>query len=253
MEDKFKKYWRPCVPCPTGQALLSGATCLPPIPPIDAPSSSAGGITFGAAAHAPEPARAGVPTPRFDVPGPLMKTVRDPALSLIALSGVDPSGPVMVEVPLVLNNSAFTPVQVLTGWRIGYAGRYVRGDEYEPAEHSASFARALDKLRQAGAQLVAVDAQQVDDSLQFSVQSHNEIDRHVTENRLDALVSEGRSAAFHAACRSGYLGLFEPLEEGNRLWFYSAHWMRDHLRELVQSYRLLLQDHATLPPTPRVE
>ncbi|KAA8558803.1 hypothetical protein FX985_05166 [Pseudomonas extremaustralis] len=251
MEDKCRKYWRPCVPCPTGQALPSGATCPPSVPPTDAPSGSAGGITFGAAAHTPEPAGTGVPTPRFDVPGPLMKTVRDPALSLSALSGVDPSGPVMVEVPLVLNNSAFTPAQALTGWRIGYAGRYVRGDEYEPAEHSASFTRALDKLRQAGAQLVALDAEQVDDSLQFSM--HNEIDRHATENRLDALVSEGRSAAFHAACRSGYPGLFEPLEEGNRLWFYSAHWMRDHVRVLAQSYRLLLQEPVTLQPTPWVE
>lgn len=190
-------------------------------------------IAFGAA-HLP----GGVPMPRLDVPGPFMRTVRDPAWSLSALSGVDPSGPVMVEVPLVLNNSTFTAAPALSGWRVGFADRYLDEVRSTPIMHSSAFLHALETLRTAGAELVPVPAQQPDAAAHFSLHTLNEIDQRVTEHRLDVLVSEGQSAAFHAACRSGYPSLCEPMAAGGQLWFYGARWARDALAALVQGYRL---------------
>jgi len=113
----------------------------------------------------------------------------------------------------------------------------VRGNDQEPIEHSASFLEALGFLRQAGAQLVAVPAERADDGLRFTLHSRNEIDERVSEHRLDALVSESHSAAFHAACWSGYPSLGEPLGDGVTLWFYGAQWSKDSLKVLVQGYR----------------
>jgi hypothetical protein len=87
---------------------------------------------------------------------------------------------------------------------LGFAERYGRGGDHEPIEHRAPFRRALDILRQAGVQLLPVPAQRVDETLQFNLHTHNEIDELVNEHRLDALVSDSRSAAFHAACWHGY-------------------------------------------------
>ncbi|MBD8093169.1 hypothetical protein IFT48_24540 [Pseudomonas fluorescens] len=142
----------------------------------------------------------------------------------------------MVEVPLVLNNTSFTATQLLSGWRIGFADRYVQGDHREVAEHSKVLCAAFDLLRQAGAQLVPVDARREDSSLQFSLQS-NEIDDLVTVHRLDALVSDSESGAFHRACVSGYPSLSEPLGDGTTLWFYGARWSRDALPLLLHAYR----------------
>lgn len=235
MEEKCTKYWRAGMPCPAGLPLLSGSACSPSPPPHDPPSP--GSITFGVAAPNSEQPVVSVPTPRYDVPGPMMKTSRDPALSLMALSGIEPTGPLMVEVPLVQNNSTFAPTQALAGWRIGFAGRYVRVNNYQRVEQGAPFVRALDILREAGAQLVPVDVQWVDDTLQFTLQTHPEIDNYVIKHRLDAMVSEGESSVFHGACKRGYPGLCEPLEEGATLWFYSARWSRDSLATLVRVYR----------------
>lgn len=193
---------------------------------------SPGNIVFGA-----ERREGAAPIPGYNALAPLIKTVRDPALSLIALSGIDPTEPVMVAVPLVLNNTTSTTSQSLSGWRIGFAHQYVQGNHVEPVEHTATFCRALDILRQAGAQLVPVVAQRADDSLRFTLQSPNEIDDLVAKHRLDALVSEGQSAAFHNACKSGYPALCEPLEEGVKLWIYGARWARDSLPMLLRVYR----------------
>lgn len=143
----------------------------------------------------------------------------------------------MVEVPLVLNNTSYTATQMLAGWRIGFAGRYVCGGHAEPVEHSSALRRAFDTLRQAGAQLVAVDAQRANDSVEFTLQVINEIDDLVTRHRLDALVSDDLSSAFHDACLNGYPSLCEPLEDGVQLRFYGARWSRDSLTALVQAYR----------------
>lgn len=254
MEEKCRKYWRPCVPCPTGRAPSLSPDCAAPLTLSDTASetSSKGAIAFGTAPRVPERRGDGAFPPRLDVPGPLMKTVRDPALSLNALSGIDPSGPVMVEVPLVLNNSTFTAVQTLAGWRIGFAHRYVGPGEAEAICHSAAFLQALDTLRSAGALLVPVDSHRCDDANQFGLQAHNEIDACVSEHRLDAVVSDSTSAAFHGACRSGYPGLCESLADGTMLWFYGARWAGDRLMALVHVYRQLLQQ-AVLMPTPEGE
>ncbi|NWC45597.1 hypothetical protein HX788_14000 [Pseudomonas edaphica] len=142
----------------------------------------------------------------------------------------------MVEVPLVLNNTSFTASQMLSGWRIGFADRYVQGGHREAVEHSEALCAAFDLLRQAGAHLVPVDARREDSSLQFSLQS-NEIDDLMTAHRLDALVSGSESVAFHRACINGYPSLCEPLGDGAKLWFYGAQWSRDALPLLLHAYR----------------
>ncbi|WP_438869031.1 hypothetical protein [Pseudomonas sp. L1(2025)] len=189
------------------------------------------GIVFGAAQ-----AVGAAPIPGYNAPAFPARPARDPALSLAALSGIDPTGPVMVEVPLVLNNTRFTTTQLLSGWRIGFADRYVQSDHRETVEHSEALCAAFDLLRQAGAQLVPVDAYRQDNSLQFTLQS-NEIDDLVTAHRLDALVSGSESDAFHRACVSGYPSLSEPLGDGAKLWFYAARWSRDALPLLLRAYR----------------
>ncbi|AZF06924.1 hypothetical protein [Pseudomonas sp. R5-89-07] len=176
----------------------------------------------------------------------MIKPTRDPALSLIAISGVDPTEPVMVEVPLVQNNSAFSASPVLAGWRIGYASRYVRGGHTVPTDQSANLRRAFVILRHAGAQLVAVDAQRTDNPLE----SGKAIDELVASYRLDALVSDDQSAAFHAACRSGYPSACEVLDDGTRLWFYGARWAADRVNVLLRTYRQLVSPGA---PTMDIE
>lgn len=253
MDEKFRKYWRPCVPCPTGRAPSLSSGCIAPSTLSDNTNESLGkrGIAFGAVPRAYEHLVTGTSLPRLDVPGPLMKTVRDPALSLNALSGIDPSGPVMVEVPLVLNNSTFASVQTLAGWRIGFAQRYVGAGEAEAICHSAAFLQALNTLRSAGALLVPVESHRSDAANQFTLQTRNEIDACVSEHRLDAVVSESSSAAFHGACKSGYPGMCESMVDGTNLWFYGARWAGDRLMALVQVYRQLLQQTVLMPTSER--
>lgn len=235
MEGNCRKYWHLGMPCRPGQSLSLPENTVglePASTHSQSDGADPGSIVFSAEHH-----KGAAPIPGYNALAPLIKTVRDPALSLIALSGIDPTEPVMVEVPLVLNNTTFIETQLLSGWRIGFAGRYVRGGHVESVSHSEAFFRALDILRQAGAQLVAVDAQRADDTLHFNTQIRNEIDDLVIEHRLDALVSDGQSAAFHRACRSGYPSLCEPLAGGTKLWIYGARWSRDSLPTLLRAYR----------------
>lgn len=235
MDRDCRKNWQLGVPCRPGLALPASGEpgALESVaPPVKSDKVSPSGIVFGA--EHPEGA---VRIPGYNALAPQVKTVRDPSLSLIALSGIEPTGPVMVEVPLVLNNTTFSATRMLTGWRIGYAGRYVCNGNAEPVEHSRALSRAFDILRQAGAQLVAVDAWRADDSLQFTLQGINEIDDLVIRHRLDALVCDDLSGAFHDASLNGYPCHSEPLEDGMKLRFYGARWSRDSLTVLVQAYR----------------
>ncbi len=181
--------------------------------------------------------KGGVLIPGYNVPAIPIRPMPDPSLTLIALSGIDPEGPVMVEVPLVQNNSRFAAMQALAGRRVGYADRYGRGDGHEPIRHRAPFMRALDVLRRAGAQLIPVPAQRIDGTLTFKLHTHNEIDEIVNEYRLDALVSDSQSAAFHSACWSGYPRFGEALDGGATLWFYGARWSKESLAALALGYR----------------
>jgi hypothetical protein len=232
MEKDCRTHWQLGMPCHleplTGEEMSSAHVPVHSHPD----KANLAGVVFAA-----EHSRGVAPIPGYNTLAPLMRAVRDPALSLIAVSDVDPTGPVMVEVPLVLNNTTFTPSQMLSGWRIGFADRYVCGDHREPVEHSAALRRAFEVLRQAGAQLVPVDARRENYSLQFSLQRSNEIDELVTAHRLDALVSDEQSAAFHGACTNGYPSLCEPLEEGAKLWVYGARWARDALPTLLCAFR----------------
>lgn len=235
MDSDCRKYWHLGLPCPPGHSLpIAGQAAGLGLDSTETRlnDTSPRSIVF----DAQRPERA-APIPGYNALAPQIKTARDPALSLIALSGIDPTDPVMVEVPLVLNNTRFSDGQVLSGWRIGFAERYVHADRFEPLEHTAAFCQALDILRQAGAQLVPVEAQRGDESLQFTLQGRNEIDDLVTQHRLDALVSDGQSAAFHGACKSGYSSVCETLKDGTRLWMYGPRWSRDALPVLLLAYR----------------
>lgn len=232
MESKCTKYWRAGLPCPAGEpasvlAALSGLAATSSDP------ASPKAIAFGVDPHTPGKPEASVPIPGYDAPGLPLKPLRDPSLSLIALGGVDPSGPVMVEVPLVQNNTTFTGTHAVRGRRVGFAERFVDAQEQEPIEHNPSFLRALDVLRRAGAELVPVHAHRAN----HTPHARNEIDELAREYRLDALVSDSRSSAFHGACASDCPGIGEPLEDGATLWFYGARWAKDWLASLVQEYR----------------
>lgn len=237
MDDKCKPLWHAGIPCPVGHPVLGP---LESAALARALTDSPRGIDFGANPRSDVPTKVGVPIPGYDAPAFPLKPVRDPSLSLLALSGIEPAGEVMVEVPLVQNSTTFNADRALAGRRVGFAEQFVQGNRHEPIEHSTAFLRALDMLRRAGAQLVPVLAQRVDETLQFNLHTRNEIDDHTSEYRLDALVSDSRTAAFHAACWSGYPSLGEPLEEGATLWFYGARWSRDSLTALVREYRSLL-------------
>lgn len=234
--ENCRAHWRSGMPCRPGLSLPvteEAGSVEPAAESVYAKPEnlSRAGIVFGAAQVV-----GAAPIPGYNAPALPARPARDPALSLAALSGIDPTGPVMVEVPLVLNNTSFTASQMLSGWRIGFADRYVQGGHREAVEHSEALCAAFDLLRQAGAHLVPVDARREDSSLQFSLQS-NEIDDLMTAHRLDALVSGSESVAFHRACISGYPSLCEPLGDGAKLWFYGAQWSRDALPLLLHAYR----------------
>lgn len=245
MDGKCQKYWHVGMTCPTGQPVPVLAECSG-LATIANNHASPRGIDFGVEPLARENPGRGVPVPGYDAPSLPLKPLRDPSLSLIALSGVDPSGPVMVEVPLVENNTAFTADHALGGRRVGFAERFVDDHEHGRIEHNSSFLRALDILRRSGAELIPVAAHRANHTLH----TRNEIDELVRAFRLDALVSDSRSSAFHSACWSGYPGFGTPLEDGATLWFYGARWAKDWLPALVQGYQngRRLMDRQDEPP-----
>jgi len=201
---------------------------------IDSPSHQ-GCLEFGAMRHGP----------RFDIPGPLMRSVRDPAFSLSALSGVDPEGPVMVQIPPVADPGPFRDTPLLTGSRIGFASEYVLGNVRQSVEHSVHFSHVLAVLRAAGAQLLPVHALLMDDTRHFTLDQRNEINDRVTEHRLDLLVSDGQSRAFHRASAGGNPRICVPIgidAEGiaSVVWFYGAHWAGDRWAVLVQDCQQVL-------------
>ncbi|MGH8392562.1 MAG: hypothetical protein ACRESN_10025, partial [Pseudomonas sp.] len=152
MDDKSRKVTGPGVRClfkPSG----SGDSCTPqPCAPTASQGvvfgSHAAGTIVNSATHQGglEFGSTGGYGPRLDLPGPMMHSVRDPALSLIALSGVDPEGRVMVEIPPVADPGHLINTPPLAGSRIGFASEYVTGDVRKPAKHSPHFARVLDVL-----------------------------------------------------------------------------------------------------------
>ncbi|MBI6635112.1 hypothetical protein YA0871_20825 [Pseudomonas paralactis] len=226
MENKCSKYWRVGMACPPKQPAPELEERFASVPPSTDCAGSRG-IAFDAGAI---PASR-IPIPGYNAPALPLKPARDPSLSLIALSGLEPSGPVMVQVPLVHNNSAFSAAPTLSGRRVGFAQRW--GHDQAAIEHGAAFLHALDVLRRAGTNVVAVPARRADDPHPGG----NEIDELVHAYQLDALVADSQNAAFHDACWSGYPRLNEPLEDGAVLWFYGARWSKDSLAALVLGYR----------------
>ncbi|KAF1030943.1 MAG: hypothetical protein GAK37_01032 [Pseudomonas sp.] len=235
MDDTCSKWQRTGARCVIGQILSSE----PARAPLDKsfPATRQNGIAFGEEACPIEPALWPAPGPRFDVPGPMMHTRRDPALSLVAMSGVDPAESVMVEVAPVMPDTLVLQTHALVGWRVGFADRYVWGEAAPFPEHSSYFFQALETLRLAGAQLVPVPARAVEPGFHFTLDTRNEIDERVTEHRLDALVADAQCPAFHAACKPGNGALCVSTVEGTTIWFYSSRWAQDSLGVLVQVYQ----------------
>ena len=235
MSEDCKKLWRSGIPCFSGPPHASPGDLVDPgastATRARTDNASQGAIVFGAGR-----AEGAVLIPGYNALIPTIKPTRDPALSLIAVSGIDPTEPVMVEVPLVHNNSAFSAAPVLAGWRIGYVSRYVHDGHSEPTDQSATLHRVFATLRQAGVRLVAVSAQRTHDPLE----SGKAIDELVASHRLDALVSGDQSAAFHAACKHGYPNACQALEDGTTLWFYGARWAADRVSVLLRTHRQLI-------------
>ncbi|AZE74548.1 hypothetical protein C4K00_4346 [Pseudomonas synxantha] len=238
MDSHCKNLWKTGLPCAFGQPspVPVNAADVPATLLNVAPVS----IIFSTGQRA-----GNTPIPGYNALAPQINPGRDPALSLIAISGMDPTEPVMVGVPLVLNNTTFTASLELAGYRLGYAERYVQGKQAELVEHGAGLRRVFDTLRRAGAQWVAVDVQRDSDS----VQACHEIDELVADLRLDALVSDDPNAGFQHACRSGYPSVCETLEDGSKVWFYGARWAGDRLTALLRAYRQL-RPKFVLEPTP---
>ena len=249
MEEKCRTTLSPGTPCsvelPSALNAFTTMSCAPAGAMEHVPGSR-GGIEY-------QPATASAAQgPRFDIPGPMMKTVRDPSLSLIALSGLDPVGPVMVEVPPVMDNSATKSTPALADWRIGFADEYLHNDVREVVEHSNGFLQALEVLKAAGAEVVPVLALLPDSTAHFTLASSNEIDQRVSEYRLDALVSDGQSPAFHGYCKTGYPGVCQIFNDdlhGTKvvLWFYGARWARESLSALIRVYQQAMQVRADIP------
>jgi hypothetical protein len=269
MDDKCRKVVSTVVPCLFGQSLSGEGSVPASCAPVKGKASEAatarlvfgshaggaivdssphpGGLDFGIAGG-----HAGY-GPRFDIPGPMMRTVRDPALSLSALSGVDPEGPVMVEIPPVADAGHLRNTPSLAGSRIGFAREYVSGDVREALVHSAHFAHVLDVLRAAGAQLVPVHAHLADDRRYFTLDPGNEINDRITESRLDVLVSDSQSSAFHRTATAGnprMCVLTGTNADGawTSIWFYGAHWARDQVAALAQGCQQALSQ-STRPTT----
>lgn len=238
MDEKCRKLWRLGMACPPGQPLPLLAEPADGKPTSNSLGNDANrpGIAFGVEPRSQVPLERSAPIPGYNAPALPLKPVRDPSLSLIALDGIDPSGPVMVEVPLVQNNTTFTANPSSTGRRVGFADWFVQGKRREQIEHRASFLRALDILRRVNTQLVPVPALSPDETRR----TRNEIDDLMREYRLDALVCDSQCKAFHGACWSGYPGVSELLADGTTLWFYGARWAGDRVRGLAQVYRRAL-------------
>ncbi|NWA01682.1 amidase family protein [Pseudomonas gingeri] len=102
-----------------------------------------------------------VPASReLDSAGPITRSVRDAALMLNAMVGLDPQDPATAQVPVAKDYSALLKEDALKGKVIGYPSRFQPGSE-GLAEHPR-FAGAMAAMRAAGAQLVPVDLQPTD-------------------------------------------------------------------------------------------
>lgn len=257
MDEKSRKVPASGAPCLFKQP-VSGESSAPP---SCAPTACKGVVFGGKAAGAitdSAPPQGGLEFgissgygPRFDIPGPMMHTVRDASLSLIALSGVDPQAPVMVEIPPVADAGHLRHTPSLAGSRIGFASEYVAGGVRETIRHSAHFVLVLNALRAAGAQLVAVTARLADDTRHFTLDPGNEINDRVTENRLDGVVAAAHSATFEQASAAGNPSFCVPAgmdADGvaRVVWFYGAHWAGDRLAALVRGCRQVLE-HLEMP------
>ncbi|MDY7534964.1 hypothetical protein RGV33_25360 [Pseudomonas sp. Bout1] len=260
MDEKSRKVTASGAPCLFKQSVLGDSSvplpCAPTVSKGVVFGSDADGAIVNSAAYSGSLEFGAINGygPRFEMPGPMMRTVRDPSLSLIALNGVDPEGPVMVQVPPVADAGQWRSTLSLAGSRIGFACECVAGGVRETIQHSAQFARVLNALRMAGAELVPVQALVTDNARHFTLDSSNEINDRVAENRLDGLVSDAQSTAFHQASTAGNPSFRVPVGMGadgvsTVIWFYGAHWSAERLAALVLGCRNVL-GHLQMPTPP---
>ncbi|BBP78922.1 amidase [Pseudomonas sp. Ost2] len=96
----------------------------------------------------------------LDSAGPITRSVRDAALMLNAMTGLDPKDPATSQVPVAKDYSALLKEDALKGKVIGYPSRFQSGSQ--AMEDHPQFARALAAMKEAGAQLVPVDLPHTD-------------------------------------------------------------------------------------------
>ncbi|MHC8365733.1 amidase family protein [Pseudomonas sp. ZT5P21] len=95
-------------------------------------------------------------THKLDTPGPMARTVRDAALLLNAMTGIDPADP--VKKPHGLDNVDYTALlrpNALVGRRIGYPAKFDRSNL--PLLTDPDFSQALELMQAAGATLIPVE------------------------------------------------------------------------------------------------
>lgn len=189
---------------------------------------------------------------RLDVPGPMMRTVRDPSLSLSALSGLDDASPAIMVEPPDCEYGAVPKPLFLTGRRIGFASSYRAGSAVTWFEHPIGFSRTQDLLRAAGVQLVPLEVRwsqgllsgradaQLDDALPagFCTSPLNEL---LLEQRLDAWMCDAQQDIFPDAITDGYSRVLvssgsDPYGLSSSVLFYGARWGEVHLKALVRDF-----------------
>lgn len=190
---------------------------------------------------------------RLDVPGPMMRSLRDPSLSLSALSGLDDASPPIMVEPPDREFTALPKTQILSGRRIGFAKACRAASVVTRLEHCVSFLRVLDQLSAAGMHLIALevswspgvlpdgtDAQSIDTLPPgFCTSSLNEL---LLEHRLDAWVCDARLDIFPGAIRDGYSHVSVPTGSDIQglsfgVLFYGARWGEGPLKALVRDFQ----------------
>jgi amidase len=112
-------------------------------------------------------------THKLDTPGPMVRSVRDAALLLNAMTGNDPADP--INKPSGVNTTDYTALlrpDALAGRRIGFPLKF--DNSAEGVESDPQFSRALEVMQAAGAILIPVEltdplSEQVDEALWMGI------------------------------------------------------------------------------------
>lgn len=145
-------------------------------------------------------------THKLDTPGPMARTVRDAALLLNAMVGIDAADP--APKPHNLDTVDFTTLlrpNTLAGRRIGYPAKFDRSNL--PLLSDPHFSQALEQIQSAGATLIPVDlidplSERVEEAFQMGIK--RDLPRYLaTRTGLPARTLE-ELLSLNAAANDGY-------------------------------------------------